>query len=490
MKQIIADFFQLGHLRLFSRILTGLRGLFIISFLSPQSLGEYTIWLLFVVYFSLLDFNILYALERDIPFYRGQNNGEKVKEITITGRSTYFILTLLATVSLYVVSYFIYRDGMMSLLLSLYLLTDKICRIYDSCSRIESLYRANGLAELIKAVSSLVLILILLPRYGIYGIFLTFIGSSLLSIAYLYRKCLLEFSWYVNLKKQLAYIQGALSLAVVYYSYEIFQAVAITVLAWQWDKQTLGYFVFAFRVYQICLDIFPAVIADVLRTRLYFYAAQIKAMDDPFEKIYRPLKVYAMVAAFFWLIVYWWGNWGIQRFFPNYVQSTMALKLLMLALIPMGIVKVLSQYLCSSIFKRMPWIIMAWTASIFTQATLFFIFPLTSENITAMSSVIYLSSTFLIYISIGFCAFGFGLKEKFYNTISKMVSLLIPLSIILMVVGIIRFSGHWLPTGNFYMNILPFGLSVLGTGILMYFVYFFERPVNFKFSLFKRHIMI
>ena len=90
MSVIIKDFFQLGALRFTSRVLVGIRGLFVVISLAPHTLGEYTIWLLFIFYFSMLDFGVLAGLERDLPHYRGLGKVGEAQKQSDLGWSTFF----------------------------------------------------------------------------------------------------------------------------------------------------------------------------------------------------------------------------------------------------------------------------------------------------------------------------------------------------------------------------------------------------------------
>jgi len=100
MNVIVKDFFQLGSLRLIARFIKGLRGLFIITTLTPSLLGEYTIWLLYVFYFSFLELGILKGLERDLSHYRGQNDEGAYQSTASTGWSSFFCMSFLASLFL------------------------------------------------------------------------------------------------------------------------------------------------------------------------------------------------------------------------------------------------------------------------------------------------------------------------------------------------------------------------------------------------------
>ena len=171
MKQVILDFFQLGFMRIISRILSGVRGIVIVTTLLPSELGQYTIWILFFFYFSIADFGILSGLERDIPHHKGKEDEQALKDVLNIGMSSFFVLSFSASLLLGIVTFIVYQKWLLSVLLGTYLLTDKIYRSYWTNAKIHFRYRLVGKAELILAISSLVIVWFCLPHYGSYSIF-------------------------------------------------------------------------------------------------------------------------------------------------------------------------------------------------------------------------------------------------------------------------------------------------------------------------------
>ena len=126
MKQVILDFFQLGFMRIISRILSAGRGIVIVTTLLPSELGQFTIWILFVFYFSIADFGILMGLERDIPHHKGKEDEQALKDVLNIGMSSFFVLSFLASLLLGIVTFIVYQKWLLSVLLGIYLFTDKI----------------------------------------------------------------------------------------------------------------------------------------------------------------------------------------------------------------------------------------------------------------------------------------------------------------------------------------------------------------------------
>lgn len=464
MNQVIIDFLNFGPLRLISRLLMGLRGLWIVISLAPAELGSYTIWLLFILYFSMLDLGVLSGLERDLPHHRGADDPKARQEAADTGWSTFCGLSIGSSLLLGLATFFVFKDFSITLLLTGYLISDKIYRAYDANSRISFLYRENGIGELILAVVSLALIWVLIPIWGVDGIFVGFIAGSLASACYLWSRAKIDFCWTWNIKRSWEYILRSFPLALVNYSVEFFHAVALTILAYQWDKETLGYFAFAHRMFYMALTLFPYAIREVFRTRMYFQAARPGSGKGALDSFYLPMNVYCAAAAFIWLTVYWWIDPFVYWAAPVYTPSTLALKLLMLAFVPLGITKILTDYLCSNVNKRTMAVIMAWGVGIILQTGLILGADLDPANILYKVPGVYLLSTLVVYIWIGITSFR--LVDEVMKNMWRLVYFLLPLAIAVGVAFLGKQWFLWSPQYSFSENLAPFFLSVLATFLL------------------------
>ena len=459
-KQIIADFFQLGVLRIIARVLMGFRALYIAVSLKPHGLGEYTVWLLFVFYFSMLDFGVLNSLERDLPHYRGLDDQPGIKKTADIGWSTYFILCFLASILLMVVTGIVFKDFMLSLLLAAYLLSDKIYRAYYTNTNIHFKYRTVGIAQVLLGSSSLLFIWLLLPRLGTYGVLLGLIIATVITSFFFSKtSSRLHFDWTFHKDSFIRCVKDAIPLAVMIYTIEFFHMVALTILAFRCDKMTLGYIAFSFRIFQVCLAVFPSLIQDVMRARLYYTVAQTNSAKQQFQQFIYSMTTYGLVVSAFWLAVYWGAPWAINRFSHMYTPSVGMLQWLTAALLPIGIVKIFSDYLCSRVHQKTTTVIVLWGMAIALQSLLLWIVPVHQQEYFNLVSIGYFLSTLIIYFSI--VGLTFSLGETWVQGLLRSLQLLAPLVLVSVSVVFVTFAWHKGPTSNFKENILPGLLSTL-----------------------------
>lgn len=484
MSQIIDDFLKVGTLRLISRVLMGLRGLFVVMSLSPYVLGEYTIWLLFIFYFSMLDFGVLAGLERDLPHYKGLKDADEVQNRSDVGWSTFFVFSAVASLLLGAISFFVFGQWMLAVLLLVHLFADKVYRSYDANSRIHFLYKENGIAQLIYAVVSLLLIIVLLPYWGPYGILVGFIIAAIVSALYLCQKTRLAFSWVLKIKEFIVCIKNAVPLAAIVYSIQLYHMIALTILAFLCDKVTLGYFAFAFRIFYMCLTIFPFLIQEVMRTRMYFHVAQARKGQPYLEKLFFPMGIYCIITSFFWIFIYWWADWGINRVASNYLQSIETLKLLILALLPLGITKICSDYLCSNVHRKIRIVLLSWLFGVALQGSVIWVLSINQKNLLFNVPVVYLISTFVIYVLV--TRASLEVEGEVFPGSMRLIFLWIPLVGALSSVYFLKKIFLFSPSLDFSANIIPFLASlVLMYGLIQVTILLFRK--HRRFSAFFSH---
>ena len=456
MDQVIPDFLRVGALRLLSQVLMAYRGLFIAISLVPRDFGEYAILLLYTFYFSILDFGILAGLERDIPHYTGENNQAMAQTVANRGWSTYFLFSFLEMALMCLVVFIVYKNLTLSILLGLYLITDKFYRAYESHSRINFHFQNVGKAQFILAAMSLGSILFLLPRFQIYGVLAGFIIASISSTFFLFWQRALRFNY--DLHNLIPYIKGVIPLAIIIYSIGLFREVTLTVSAFYYDKSTIGYLAFALKIFQICLALFPLLIQELLRTRIYFHVAQTKGTRD-LDRLLLPLGVYSMITALFWVLMYWWIDWAINYFAPQYASCIGMMKILFFSLIPLGICIVCGDYLCSHAYKLAHVVVLAWWSGIIFQvASLNTMFLNKIFSLLNIATTVVIS-TFIIYAIIG--GYAFCKKKEISRGVLLLFGFLMPGLISFFVVAILKNYFGWMPSYVFTHNLLPFALSTL-----------------------------
>ena len=335
---------------------------------------------------------------------------------------------------------------------------DKVYRAYEVNSRINFNYKDNGIAQLILSLSSLILVWILLSRIGIYGIFFAFIVGFSLAALYLFKQVDLKFSWDISAKNVFSYVKKSFPLALVIYSIEFFHALALTILAFFWDKESLGYFTFAFRIFQICLGIFPYLIQEVVRTRMYYSVANQKEEGGGLGEITFIMGAYVFIVTIFWILVYWWIDAVVVKFAPLYVDSIVALKILTLAILPLGICKILSDYLCSDVHKKTFFVVRVWFIGLLIQGVLLLTIPMTQSSLLIVGPIVYLIATFVVFYLIG--TKGLSLNTGISEGVLKLTYLLLPLVVANGVLHIMDRYFYTDPSIVFRENMLPCTISI------------------------------
>ncbi len=408
MSKLLRDFCNVGTMRLIARALMGVRGLFIAVTLSPKDLVQYTALLLVVFYFSFLDFGILLMLERDLPHHAAKGNFDSYEILSSSAWMTFFILSFASTCLMTIlVGATIAKDNFyLALMLGLYFLTDKVNRAFESNSKIGLRYQETGIALLILALVSLLLIWILLPRFGIMGVFLGSVIASVMSTSFLAAKKPLRFSWSIQWNTFFRHIQRALPLFAIFYSFEAFRFTPMTAIMMRYSADQIAPCIFAFRIVLLCFPFFPFLLQDMMKTRMFQQIAKDKTADRQLEFLVFPIKLYALASSLFCLALYWFIPWFIGRLAPVYHDSATGIAILSLTLLPLGIAQVCSDFLSSRLYQQTSFVFFAWLTGIVLQVILLIAMPSNAFVINRLVPFIYLGVTFLIYLFISCFVFG------------------------------------------------------------------------------------
>jgi hypothetical protein len=385
----------------------------------------------------------------------------------------FFQLSIVAALLLGAVSHIVFNNWLLTFSLAGYFLLEKVYRGFEAHSRILFNYKANGLSDLLHVVSGFILLIVCLPRYGLYSIFPCFILSYALAIVYLALTCRLEFQWVFQFSKAVNYIRGALPVSLMFYAITFFNVVPMTVVAFFWDKTTLGYYAFAYRIFEICLSIFPFLIRDVIRTRMYFQLAENKDQPQSPSFLVLPMLVYGVTVTIFWLAVYWWGTYAITRYVSDYRPSMLSINILLFSLLPLGVNKICSDYLCSRVYNRFGYVNIVWVAGIFLQIAGILIVHQRYHDALFLVPIVYLVVTFMVYILLA----GTALKTAGAQGagVTPAVRLLLPLFTAFMAVTLVRSEFYPAPDFFFYKNIVASAVSIIGTAVVSFLLIRHEK---------------
>ncbi|PIQ85248.1 MAG: hypothetical protein COV74_09840 [Candidatus Omnitrophica bacterium CG11_big_fil_rev_8_21_14_0_20_45_26] len=474
LRKIFGDFVSFGSLRMIARFFLGVRGILIITTLTPLFLGHYAVLLLFVFYFSMLDFGAHYGLERDLPHFN-QTGEEAIRIQTANeGWSAYYIMNVVAAFCLWgTLTFFKVGYGICSpFLVMFYFLFDKAFRGYLTEARIELRYQQIGIAEVLYGSISCISVFFLVRHLGIPGIFISFILGLAGAILFLQWRGPIRFQWIWEFKKLFRYLKSSVALSMITYEIRTFQYIPATMLAILWDRETLGYFVFSFRIFEILLSLFPLLIQEVFKTRLYQQLAVQQQNHEQLRIIYPPMFFYGVLCAGVGLITYWLMSPIVTHTVPLYITSIPMLQVLVLALFPLGAAQMMSDFLLARQIRKNISVISAWGLGILFQAVILIFIPRHSAMLGLQIVFTYLIAALLMYFILVFRLNRHWLKP-FRFFCGMAFSLLAPLIwtvVSLVLAGLIGI----LPSSEWFVSLVgfveTFFTAVIGVGFYVLFL--------------------
>ena len=292
----------------------------------------------------------------------------------------------------------------------------------------------------------------------------------------------IQFSWQLPWTKVKSFIFSSLPLILIVYSTEIFHNISMSILALRFEKETLGYYSFAFRIFQVFLALFPALIREVMKTRLFYLAAQSQVTKEDSRNLVKMVQVYCFISLIFILVIYWWSDWIIFKVAPLYQSSAVTLKILSLALLPLGLTIIMGDYLCSPVFKKELFVISVWVTGILVQIILLLV-NVDAQGIFWQVPCIYLLISIIVFLMI--VGYSFKRRVNIGKCLARLFYTLLPWISLVLIGWVSRYCFSCQPSAQVTTNLKPFLLSFLFLIFVVSINNCLAKKVNFDEIFFK-----
>ncbi|MGR3176658.1 MAG: oligosaccharide flippase family protein [Candidatus Anammoxibacter sp.] len=305
--------------------------------LGPTTYGLWNGLLLILTYGMNSHFGVLNAMNREIPFYQGKGEFNKVQEITNIGFSTALFSSILLAVAIFLITFIgsWSEDTTFAIrIVALLLVLQQIHNFYQLILKSHSFF---GLMASQQAFSSMLTLTIVIG-FTYYGGFTGFLWGQVFVfmavLLFLHKYTSVNFGFQFSWGKAIKLARIGFPIMAVGLAYGMLVSMdRIMVLSFLGIEQ-LGYYSLSFMAYSIMM-LFPMVVAQVI------YPNMVKEYGRTFNKkalevlIYRPLKYLLIVMIPILTITYLIAPIFIRQFLPEYVPGIPALKVTLLGVFPL-----------------------------------------------------------------------------------------------------------------------------------------------------------
>jgi O-antigen/teichoic acid export membrane protein len=320
---------------LISRLLLSVRGILIPKFLGPAQYGIYNGLLILPDFLAHFHFGSLSALKREIPFCYGKNDFAQARRIQNVVFSQYLCTVLLSVFLIFVFSFFI-ADRYSSLVINslrlvcLFILIQSLVDPFlENLLRTDNRFDVLSHAEIFKSVVGLLLMLLMIWFWQLYGLIASLILGALLKGLYIFYKTDYHFKWiwdFIELKRLVGIgfpIISGLILMTFYNSIDRFFIIKYL------DARQLGYYALGLTFAKFLLIIQNGVygVLEPKVYRLYGEKGEIGALKDMvWEPVYLMSIFYPLLVG----LVYIGVPYLLYLFLPKYLPSLSCIRIMIL----------------------------------------------------------------------------------------------------------------------------------------------------------------
>lgn len=244
--KFVKDFSFLTLSSFFSRVLLLLRDFYLASVLGPAVYGVWVQIIIILNYLLHLPLGFQHLASREIPFYEGANQTNKINQVYslvfVVTFSTFFIYTIV--VCLFKNSLF--PDVNNWIFVSLFLI---LSLVYSMNANLSILLRASqqfssfSIGSVVLAILALILMIILVPSTGIYGALISFLTGMIIVSIYWYRKL----HYKINLRNlSFFYLESKYKASLNLFFVSLIGTLIISgdrlIVVYFYDSQSIGYY--------------------------------------------------------------------------------------------------------------------------------------------------------------------------------------------------------------------------------------------------------
>ncbi|MBI4707945.1 MAG: oligosaccharide flippase family protein [Candidatus Omnitrophica bacterium] len=204
-KQIIKDTFKLTFARYCSQGIGFFTSIAMRRFLGPFYIGIWSLLKITMDYSTYLLLGVNEGLGYKIPALMGQNKSEEEERIKDAGFSFVFIISLVTSIILLISAFVLRKNYPIEVIigiivLSLYILLDRICGFYMLLLRARKNFSMLSKAIIFDAATNLILIFLFVRNFKIYGLYIAVMVLSVLNTVFIHVQAKYKVNFVLNFK--------------------------------------------------------------------------------------------------------------------------------------------------------------------------------------------------------------------------------------------------------------------------------------------------
>lgn len=344
---IFNSILSLGSATLLSAIFAFLVGIFTRNLLGPEQYGYWVAISIFFTFIPLLQFGILNAMNREIPFYLARNNHSKVYEIREITLSFLFTIPFFSMVLLFIVSIILlffdiayeYKTGLLfvSCIGLLMFFSTYVEMYYKSIQN----FRIVSKLIAVKSISQAIFTLLSVYLIGYIGLFIGLLISLVIELLF-GRRAFKNVKLNYNFKAYIELIKIGFPILMVGLIWSVLIASDKMIITLMMTPKDLGNYSVGLLVFSTMM-LLPQVVGQIYYPKIVELVSQEKFIE--IRRLYWKVNGYlAIIVGFIVIIGFWLLPPIISFILPDYVVGIKSAQILLLGIFPLTLVGFSANY--------------------------------------------------------------------------------------------------------------------------------------------------
>jgi len=333
-KKILRDISHMVTATYLSKFLFLIRAFIVARLLGPSLFGIWKALQVIQIYSGHSHLGTLSAMNREIPFFVGKGNKEKVGEIRDIVFGTSFFVSLFVAVVILFVTFFI-RDAYPKMVIfglvaiSFLVVFYQVHLFFNVFMSSQKKFRLRSRATFIYALIDFVLVISLVYFYQLYGFFLGMILSYFLILIYIKRQLNYNFVVKFDLKENIRLIKIGAPIIMIGFLSGLLLTIDRMVITFFLGTTFLGFYSLALMMVEFIKQI-PLTIAQVLSPNLYHRFGEKENIKSIKQYVMKPMFLFAYTMPCFLLFISIITPLLVKLILPDYIKGVVVAQILIL----------------------------------------------------------------------------------------------------------------------------------------------------------------
>ena len=328
-KKLVKDTFWFTLSNIFYQGCKFFTYLYAAKLLGPKTYGLWNGLLLILTYGMNSHLGVLNAMNREIPFFLGTGESNKVEEVlNICAGVVLFSAFPLATVifSISFIPFFDYETNLGIRFIAVILVMQQINLLYQMVLRSHGLFFLLSVQQFYLGILTLIVVVSLTSVFGFTGFLLAQLISICAMIIFLAVKVPLKIRPIFELAKVISLVKIGFPIMSIGLAYGMLTSIDRMMILRFLGKEQLGYYSLSIMATGI-LTLFPMTVAQVT------YPAMVRKYGESLDRlalrdlIFLPMRNVAWVMIILLALVYFFFPLLVEMFLSEYVKGIPALKI-------------------------------------------------------------------------------------------------------------------------------------------------------------------